>query len=734
MSLAITDEHRSLAGVARSFLESHKSRTEARTLLDSAEESKPAFWAELSSLGWLGLHIPETYGGQGYGTAELAVVLEEMGRASAPGPFLSTVLAAGTIAGAADESLRQAVLPSLVNGVQVAAVGLGGSLSRGQDGTFSGDAGVVLSGSLADLLLLPVDADMILISLADPGVLVEPCDGLDSTRRLARVRCVRCVVPADRIIRDGRAVALRLARTMASAEAAGGAAACLDMTVEYAQQRVQFNRPIGSFQAVKHQCATLRTEIELAAAAAWDAARAQDEGNEPEADLAAAIAAAQALPCSVQAAQRSIQLHGGIAYTWQHDAHLYLRRAVTLSAVLGAAGCATQDALRLIRSGARRSFSIDLPDEAAEYRRQAHSFAEKLRAVPTSERRDVLASSSYLVPHWPKPWGRSASPLEQLVIEEELADIERPVLAVGDAGGWLPAVSAWVTLTLVQHGTAEQHDRWIEPSLRGATEWCQLFSEPGAGSDAAAISTRGEEVPGGWRVRGQKVWTSGAQHCDWGVATVRTDPSAGKHAGITMMAIDLKAPGVDIRPLREITGEAWFNEVFLDDVFVPDTDVIGEVGAGWAVARAVMGNERVSMGKGSGSGMPAPDLLPLLERYRPGDPVAERDVADLLIEGLAMGLINLRHLARTVAGDQMGAEANITKLLAAEHAQRVSELAIRLAGADAVAGQTPDVTRNYLFTRCLTIGGGTSEIMRNQIAERVLGLPREPSSSRRSTT
>jgi len=716
MALAITDDHRALASVARSFLDSHKSREHARALLDAAEESTVPFWAELSALGWLGLHIPEIYGGEGYGLEELAVVLEEMGRAATPGPFLPTVLASGTIARAAHEPLCRTILPSLVDGTRIGAVALSGSITQDPDGKFTGGAGAVLSGALADVLLLPVGADLIVVDRTDPGVVVEPCDTVDPTRRAARVRCDRCSVPNDRIIPGGRSVLVRLARTMAAAEAAGGAGACLDMAVQYVQQRVQFGRLIGSFQAVKHHCANLRVGVELGTAAAWDAARAQQDVAEAEADLAAAVAALHALPMFVRAAEQNIQLHGGIGYTWEHDAHLYLRRAVTLSAIVDAAGCAAQDTLRLIDSGAQRRFAIDLPAEAEEYRRQAKSFADEIRAIPLAERQSTLASSGYLVPHWPKPWGRSAGPVEQLVIDEELRGIERPDLNI----------SGWVTLTLVQHGTPEQHDRWIEPSLRGQLEWCQLFSEPGAGSDAAAISTRGDRDAGGWRIHGQKVWTSNAQRCDWGLATVRTDPAAGKHAGITMMAIDLRAPGVEIRPLREITGEALFNEVFFNEVFIPDTDVVGEVGQGWTVARSTMGNERVSMGGGSGSGAPAQDLLPLLKRYGAADPCAERDVAQVLADGLAIGLINLRQVARTVAGDELGAEASITKLLAAEHSQHVSGLAMRLGGVDAVTDQAPEVVHNYLFTRCLTIGGGTSEIMRNQIAERVLGLPRDP--------
>src|SRR5690606_31578140 len=246
---------------------------------------------------------------------------------------------------------------------------------------------------------------------------------------------------------------------------------------------------------------------------------------------------------AVRNAQTNIQLHGGIGFTWQHDAHRYLRRTVAAAALCGPVFVAGGDIVRPTRAAVRRSYSLDLPEEAKDFRADARAFAERYAALPEEERRPALVESGYLVPHWPKPWGRGAGAVEQLVIEEELTGVEIPNLGIG----------GWVVLTLVQQGTPEQVERWVGPSLRGELVWCQLFSEPGAGSDAAAVQTRATKVEGGWRVTGQKVWTSGAQNCNRGLATVRTDPDAPKHKGITAMVIDMHAPGVDVRPLREIT-------------------------------------------------------------------------------------------------------------------------------------------------------------------------------------
>ena len=329
--------------------------------------------------------------------------------------------------------------------------------------------------------------------------------------------------------------------------------------------------------------------------------------------------------------------------------------------------------------------------------------------------RKLWAHSGYLQPHWPKPYGRAADSAEQLIIEEVLDGLEKPSLGLG----------GWVLPTLLQHGSDEQIERLMWPSLEGELRWCQLFSEPGAGSDAAAVATKAKKVDGGWSVTGQKVWTSEAMTCERGVATVRTDPDAPKHKGITAMIIDLADPGVRIQPLTEITGETLFNEVFFDDVFVPDRDVVGAVNGGWKVAMATLGNERVSISGGSVT-MAADALLDLLARHRPTDGGLARDVGALLIESYAAGALNLRQAARAVFDTGPGIEGNIAKLFGAEHAQRVAELALRIAGGSLLTGGEGDVVHDYLFSRCLTIAGGTSEVLRNLIAERILGLPREP--------
>jgi alkylation response protein AidB-like acyl-CoA dehydrogenase len=394
-----------------------------------------------------------------------------------------------------------------------------------------------------------------------------------------------------------------------------------------------------------------------------------------------------------------------------------LRRARTLAAIMQDGADPLLDIVEGQRSGQAHGASFTLPPEAEAYRSQAREAVASVRALPEDKQRDFLVDSGYLVPHWPKPWGRAADVLEQLVIEEEFSDVDRP-----DMG-----ITGWVALTIAQAGNDDQRERFVEPVLRGQVMWCQLFSEPGAGSDAAAVRTAAKKVDGGWRVTGQKVWTSLAQHCQWGMATVRTDPDAAKHAGVTMMAIDMKSPGVTVNPLRGITGDSHFNEVFFDDVFVPDADVVGDVNRGWLVARATLGNERVSIGGGSGGavGFSPDDLVKLLDAAPNGANYVRR-AGESIAETHTLRLLNLRRASRAIAGAEPGPEGNVTKLLVAEAGQRITELGMELAGSAPVVGQAPKLLRSYLGNRAMTIAGGTSEITRNTIAERILGLPRDP--------
>ena len=479
MSYAITDDHRSFSEVARDLLATRDMSAAYRGTLEAEADRLPDHWDEIAELGWLGLHLPEDAGGAGYDLAELAVILFESGYAAAPGPFLSTVVVSSLLASTGADPDR---LPGLASGETVGGFGLGGDLTAGE-GTVSGSAGLVLGAELAHVFAVPVGDDVAIVDAGASGVSVETVENLDTSRRVAAVT----LDGARATIVPGAAGELvRLARLLGSAELAGTARACVDRATEYAKERVQFGRVIGSFQAVKHHLANMLVASEQAIAAAWGAAR--PDLTPEEAEIGAAIAASLALPAAVECGELHIQILGGIGFTWEHDAHFFLRRAHAGQAVLGGGGAARAAVATLSAAGIRPQTGYEIPGDTQALRDECRAFIETYKELRGKEARRAAADSGFLVPHWPAPYGRGASPVEQLVIDEEFAGIPRANLGI----------SGWNTLTILNHGSDDQIERWIWPSLHGDIEICQLYSEPEAGSDAAGVKTRGTRVEGGW--------------------------------------------------------------------------------------------------------------------------------------------------------------------------------------------------------------------------------------------
>jgi alkylation response protein AidB-like acyl-CoA dehydrogenase len=365
---------------------------------------------------------------------------------------------------------------------------------------------------------------------------------------------------------------------------------------------------------------------------------------------------------------------------------------------------------------------LDLPPEDDPRRLAVRAWlAEHPR--PTGRE---LAEAGYVAPHWPPPYGLGADPVHQLVIDDELrrAGVRRPVNPIG---------VGWAGPTLLAAGTEEQQRRWLPPLLAGEEIWCQLFSEPDAGSDLAGLSTRAVRDGDEWVVTGRKVWTSLAHLATFGILLARTDPDAPKHRGISYFVCPMRSPGVEIRPLVEMTGEHTFNEVTLDGVRLPAGSLVGEEHQGWALAKVTLANERVSLSTGGalwGAGPSADDLLAEVRRSGPvADPVLRQRLAGLAGEAEVLDLVRQRTLAARVRGEQPGPEASVRKVLADEHGQHLMGLAKDLAGAAGMLadhGADPGPWHHgFLFAPALTIGGGTGEVQRNVIAERALGLPRD---------
>ncbi|MEO3794033.1 acyl-CoA dehydrogenase [Nonomuraea sp. B10E15] len=653
-----------------------------------------------------------------------------------------------------------------------------GPTSGPTSGPASGSGLLALGPATADLFLVPAGGGTWAV-LDRAGVVAEPVDGVDLDREHCSVT-VRAApagrtvdgpvpsvptandrpagrsMPADRMaagrVLDGVPVR-EIAAVLLGADACGVAAWAVTTAAEHAKVREQFGRPIGQFQGVKHRVAAALVALEQARAAVWDAARAMDgartmdgaarsdtnrddasradargDGGVPalggEVRLAVGVAAVLGPDAAVRCTADTIQVLGGIGYTFEHDAHRYYRRALSGRMLAGDPGPWAEEVAGLAVSGARRRMEPDLPEEAAAVRDTIRAQARSLRAASPAERRDRLAREGWMMPHLPRPWGRDATPLEQVIIHQEFRDLGRPNLGI----------AAWAVPSVVRYGSREQQERFLPGTFAGEIVWCQLFSEPGAGSDLAGLSTKAARVEGGWALNGQKIWTSLAQHAHWGICLARTSPDKSKHDGITCFLVDMASPGITVRPLKEINGAEVFNEVFLDGVFVPDDLVVGEVDAGWRVARDTLSHERVALGDSWGPGSQHTDMAELITRLPPLRQSQREQAGRLWAEGQAISALGLRATlqklsaagrdgagsSRRVPGGDPGTASSVRKLLGMRHAQAISEFCWSLAPADR------HWNRMILATRAFTIGGGTTEVQLNIVAERALGLPRDP--------
>ncbi len=707
MAVTITDEQ----FAARELVRDWAAGSGATEAVRDIEQGEPKAWQpvfeSLAGLGLFGVAVPEDCGGAGGSIEDLSAMVEEAARALVPGPVATTALATLVVS---DPTLREA----LASGQRTAGVAFDSDVEFDETASqVSGTVPWVLGGVAGGLLLVPAGETWLLIDSgaaeAAGTVTVEPLQAADFSRPLARA--VLTSAPAT-VIDAPAGWVTDLTATVLSAEAAGITRWALDTAVAYAKVREQFGKPIGSFQAIKHLCAEMLCRTEQVAVAAADAARAARDGDPRQLSIAAAIAAGVAIEAVKANAKDCIQVLGGIGITWEHDAHLYLRRAYAIGQFLGGSARWLRRTAELTQDGVRRDLSIDLSD-VADLRPEIADAAAGVAALPEDKRQAKLAATGLLAPHWPPPHGRGAGPAEQLLVDQELAaaGVTRPDLVIG----W------WAAPTILEHGTPEQVERFVPGTLSGEIFWCQLFSEPGAGSDLASLRTKAVRVDGGWELTGQKVWTSSAHKAQWGVCLARTDPDAPKHKGISYFLIDMSSPGILIRPLREITGDALFNEVFLDNVFVPDELVVGTVNDGWRLARTTLANERIAMAAGTALGNPMEELL--AEATKANLDVALQDqLAHLIITAQVGSLLDQRIAQLAVGGKDPGPQSSVRKLIGVRYRQALAEYRMDLSEGSGIVADK--IVKDFLNTRCLTIAGGTEQILLTVAAERLLGLPR----------
>ncbi|KQW53081.1 acyl-CoA dehydrogenase [Nocardioides sp. Root1257] len=689
MSIGISDEHVELAASLRKWAADLRGRELARQAETDADATFGDVWAASLEMGIATIAVPEGAGGGGGTVLDLAVALEACAHELVPGPLLGPAVAS-------------LVVPDL-------------------------PADAVVAVGLTDVVWDVPSATHFLLTDPSGGWSLYPRDaveasssvGLDLSRRYGSVRVVdRAAGVAVPDLTDG--LLRRTTVTLAAAEAAGVARWCLATAVEYAKVREQFGQKIGAFQAIKHLCAEMLETAEAVTAAAWDVACVcaadPEERDDEQWAFAVDVAAAVVFDGAVEVAKSCIQVLGGIGFTFEHDAHLYLRRALGLRALVGDSDAAAERLTAAAVAGTRRRVHLDLDGRDEAIRDEIRATVERIAALPADERRAAFVETGYLTPHWPSPYGLGADAVTQVVLDQELAraELTRPDIVI----------AGWAVPTILEHGTDAQRERFVRPSLLADITWCQLFSEPGAGSDLASLRTKATKVDGGWRLTGQKVWNSVAERADWGICLARTNPDVPKHKGISYFLVDMKnSDGIDVRPLREITGKALFNEVFLDDVFVPDDLVVGEVDDGWKLARTTLANERVAMATAR--------LSKSTERaieLATGASAAQRvAVGHSIALATVCALLGVRGTMRSLAGQGPGAESSVAKLLGVRNRQDGAELVVALHG-DAVLLDAADDVRadvwEMLNTRCLSIAGGTTQILRNVAGERILGLPR----------
>src|SRR3984957_18802296 len=735
MPIAITPEHQDLADSVRSLVARVAPSEVLHAALETPVNNPPPYWQAAAEQGLQGVHLAESVGGQGFGILELAVTLAEFGYGAVPGPFVPSAIASALIS-AHDPDAK--VLADLASGTAIAAYALDSGLTATRHG--AGEEALVIRGEVravpaageASLLVLPVaiDSGEEWVVLRADQLEIEPVKSVDPLRPIAHVRANAVEVGDDAVLSNLSVVAAHaLMSTLLSAEAVGVARWATDTAAEYAKIREQFGRPIGQFQAIKHRCAEMIADTERATAAVWDAARAVDEARENHWDIgdsavefAAAVAATLAPAAAQRCTQDCIQVHGGIGYTWEHDTNVYYRRALILAASFGRKSEYPQRVVDTATGTGMRELNIALDPDTEKLRDEIREEVAALKGIAREERNTAIAEGGWVLPYLPTPWGRDAGPVEQIIIAQEFSTgrVRRPPIGI----------AAWIVPSIVAFGTDEQKQRFLPPTFRGEMIWCQLFSEPGAGSDLAGLTTKATKVDGGWHITGQKIWTTAAQFSQWGALLARTDTSAPKHNGITYFLLDMRSEGVEVKPLRELTGGAMFNTVFIDDVFVPDELVLGEVNRGWEVSRNTLTAERVSIGNSE-----APFLANLdqfVEFVRDGqfDQIGQNRAGQLIAEGHAAKVLNMRSTLLTLAGGDAMPSAAISKLLSMRTGQGYAEFGLSSFGSDGAIGdpdQLPGKWAEYvLASRATTIYGGTSEVQLNIIAERLLGLPRDP--------
>ncbi|CUR77169.1 Acyl-CoA dehydrogenase, short-chain specific [Achromobacter xylosoxidans] len=758
---------------ARDFLQRRDQRQRKRAEAPADRD----YWREIAGVGWLGMSVPETLGGLGLGWRAMAAVLEEAGRAQLPEPLVGAgVLPAALLARIApvDAARRDALLHAVCGGETL--VGLAwqeteGQLEAGEAATafgvsvieregayvLNGEKRHVVPGAGVDGWLVTADGErgtaLFFVTAGTPGVTAQVHARADGAAA-CHLAIESAVVPADALLaRDGvlDAVdeALDLGRLMQSAELVGVARQVLADSVAYLNTRQQFGRPLASFQALQHRLVDAAMQVELASNSlldALDTLAAQPDDATLRKTLASR-AKGRAARAGLEAARLAIQLHGAIGYTEECDVSLYFRSALHLAAWLGNAAAHRQryDALAALPAPSVDDDDAtpitDFPREAdwngmpeADFRRLVRGFfrahyPEHLRHVPWrlhwDEIKDwyfTLSRQGWIAPSWPREHGGMAlSPARQIAFIEEA---ERHGVARAPDQGLV-----MLGPILIRHGTEEQRARFLPGILSGEAVWAQGYSEPNAGSDLASLRCEALVDGDDLIVSGQKTWSTLAQDATHMFMLVRTDKTIKKQAGISFLLVDLASPGVSRRPIRTLSGHEEFCEVFFDQVRVPRANLVGELNAGWGIAKALLGFERLFSGSPKHANHALQQIFSIArQRGLLADPAFADRLAELRLDAADLTAMYSVFAELAKAGRPLPPELSLLKVWATETHERLGALLIQIAeeyGGAAMRlgygnGQVHALAP-YVNALAATIFSGTNEIQRNIYAKQ-LGL------------
>jgi alkylation response protein AidB-like acyl-CoA dehydrogenase len=754
---------------ARAFCTKSAPVTRLRALRGTASGYSPELWREIADMGWVGMLVPERAGGSGLPLAALGIVLEELGRVVAPEPLLEVGGITALLLGALETPSADGLAERLAGGEAVIVTAWQGHPREARvdwraveaqaiNGGYrlQGSLYAVAHGATADGWLVPAllvgEPALFFVPRGTAGVTLAECAVADGTH-LAQLTFTAAGVDEGALIGSGPLADAALdlavdAGTLLAAHALSGLAQeAFDVTLKYLKTREQFGRAIGSFQALQHRAVDLHIQNEITravlaeAAGEWSAAtRNQDRRR------IARRAKYRASLTAQKVTREAIQMHGGIGFTDDCDVGLYLNRALALCAAFGNADAQLANLRGQIGGGEAATASTRLVDDPADGNWDAMSdedfrmlvrgwfereYPEAMRYPPRRlrwhESKDwymKLARRGWAAPAWPREFGgMGLSPSKLLLFIEEQ---ERwGVARTPDMG------IIMVGPLLLRHGTDAQRAHYLPKILAGENIWCQGYSEPNAGSDLASL--RCEAVADGddFVVNGQKIWTTLAQDATHIFLLVRTDKTAKKQKGISFLLADMTAPGITVRPIRNIAGEEEFCEVFFDNVRVPRTNIVGELNNGWTMAKALLSFERIFLGSPK-QGQYALQRLTDLAGAEGllDDPVFATKYTKLALDVADLETIYTRYAEIVKRGGTLGPDVSMLKIWGTETFAALTELLLEAAGAaGAVRGKVGPGDKavemlNLFYTaRPATIYGGSNEIQRNIVSKGVLELP-----------